>query len=59
MNLKINYMTKAIELNVEKIKVVSELIILLEEDILNPNVVTRQMLKGLIMTCQELIYSDF
>ena len=59
MNLKTNNMTKSIELTVEKIKVVSELIILLEEDILNPDVLTHQMLKGLIVTCQHLINSDF
>ena len=59
MNLKTNNMTKSIELTEEKIIVVKELIKHLEEDIVNPTMLTRQMLGGLIMHCKELINSDF
>ena len=52
-------MTSGIKITEEKIRVVKELIKHLEEDIVNPTMLTRQMLGGLIMHCKELINSDF
>ena len=52
-------MTSGIKITEEKIRVVKELIKHLEEDIVNPTMLTRQMLGGVRMHCKVLINSDF
>ena len=52
-------MTNKINLTSEKIDVSTPIIRMLENDILNPEKLTGDMLRGIIEKCHSLIESDF
>jgi len=52
-------MTRNINLLKEKINVVEDIIEQIDQDILNPNVLTSMLLNKIIATCNNITNSDF